>query len=404
MKIFYIAGPGDVVGTYRHYLKGEHDPGQVAVTYSGQFFDVCRDLGLEAKVVTTYHDGAKIAENGIEIVNWPSPWIGKRGVRYYLGSLINHVRLVGAIVASRADVLVHYDRDHWFLLAPVRLAGVKVILTLHNRFWGGERPRRGLHGLILRLNAWYFRRCTSGAMCVSEEIAREVGELAGDGLPTRTFSPTYTPGTFAADPPPAEGPRRILYVGRVEANKGVLDIVDVAAALRDRGRQNLVFEICGVGGALDEMKGRVRDLGLDDWFEFRGYVGRAGLPESFRASYAVLVPTRTEFAEGFNKVVAETILAGRPAITSTVCPAASELGGAVVLVPPDSISGYVEAIESLLDDPGRYDEVIRAGEVVRSRFYDEDAGWGACLKAFLLDVFPDLRARRGETARADAPR
>ncbi|OJW17840.1 MAG: hypothetical protein BGO49_30565 [Planctomycetales bacterium 71-10] len=402
MKIFYIAGPGNVVGTYRHYLKGEHDPGQVAITYSGQFFDVCRELGLAAKVVTTYPDGDKIAADGIEIENWPAPWIGRRRAAYYLGSLAYHARLLAAIIASRADLVVHYDRDHWFLLAPLRLLGVKLLPTLHNRLWAVERPRRGLQGLLLRLNGWYFRRCSSGVMCISEDSVGELREVAGDALPVRTFCPSYPPGTFVDSPAPAEAPRRILFVGRVEVEKGALDLVDVAARLRDRGRRGLVFDVCGDGSALEEMKEQVRALGLEDSFHFRGYTGRKDLPGAFQASFAVVIPTRTVFAEGFNKVVVETILSGRPAVTSAGCLGSPELSGAVVLVPPDSVEAYADAIESLIDDPGRYDEVVRAGDDLRARFYDRGAGWGACLKGFLLDIFPALEARRGEAARADS--
>ena len=37
LRILYAAGPGNVLGTYRHWRGGEDDPSQVAMTYSGQF-------------------------------------------------------------------------------------------------------------------------------------------------------------------------------------------------------------------------------------------------------------------------------------------------------------------------------------------------------------------------------
>ena len=40
LRIVYAAGPGDVVGTYRHWKEGRDDPSQVAITYSGQFYDL----------------------------------------------------------------------------------------------------------------------------------------------------------------------------------------------------------------------------------------------------------------------------------------------------------------------------------------------------------------------------
>lgn len=404
MKIFYVAGPGNVVGTYRHYLRGEHEPNQVAVTYSSQFFDVCRKLGLDARVVTTFRDGDRVSAAGIEVENWPCPWMGRRGARYYLGSLGYHARLMAAIIATRPDMVVYADMGHWFMLAPLRVLGVKVVAALHGRFWTGERPRRGIQGLIQRLNGWYFRRCVSGVMSISEESADQARDLAGVAPPTRLFLPTYVPGTFDVAPKPAKGPRRILFVGRIEEEKGALDLVDVAATLRDRGRRELVFDVCGDGGAMGEMKARVRALGLEGSFHFRGYTSREDLPGAYRESFLVVVPTRSAFNEGFNKVVVEAVLSGRPAVTSPVCLGSPEMSEAVVLVTPESVPEYADAIESLLDDPGRYEGVVEAGESFRSRFHDEEEGWGACLAGFLSDLLPLPGAQQAEAGCAAASR
>ena len=52
VRIFYAAGPGDIIGTYRHWSRGEYDPSQIHVTYSAQFFDVCRNIGAQAMSTT----------------------------------------------------------------------------------------------------------------------------------------------------------------------------------------------------------------------------------------------------------------------------------------------------------------------------------------------------------------
>ncbi|WP_165251664.1 glycosyltransferase family 4 protein [Paludisphaera soli] len=404
MRIFYCAGPGDLIGTYRHYLKGEPDPGQVAVTYSSQFFDVCREFGLRAKVVTVHPRAAdSFAAERVEIVNWPSPWMRRRKFGYYLGSLGYHLRLIAAILAFRAKVVVHFDFIHWFLLAPVAWLGVKVIPTIHCRLWTGDAPAGRVHGLVMRLNGWYFRRCVVGVMCVSDEIARQVREIAGEELPIVVFFPSYPPGTFdvapEADPPGGTERRRILFVGRVEASKGAFDLVDVAAMLRDRGCDDLVFDVCGDGGALAEMKAMARARGVEDRFVFRGYVDRDRLPSIFRSSFAVIVPTRSEFAEGFNKVVAEGVLAGKPVMTSPTCPAIESLGDAVLVVPADDPRGYADAIQRLRDDRGFYDAIVRAGDARRGPFHDPDAGWAHAFRTLLLRAVPALRGQnRGEAA------
>src|SRR6185437_9977736 len=49
----------------------------------------------------------------------------------------------------------------------------------------------------------------------------------------------------------------------------------------------------------------------------------------------------TDFIEGFNKVVAEGILAGKPVITSSVCPALEYVADGIVEVPPNDTQAYV---------------------------------------------------------------
>ena len=44
--------------------------------------------------------------------------------------------------------------------------------------------------------------------------------------------------------------------------------------------------------------------------------------EMFRQAHVLIVPTTTDFIEGFNQVVVEGVLAGRPVITSWNVPSA----------------------------------------------------------------------------------
>ena len=81
-----------------------------------------------------------------------------------------------------------------------------------------------------------------------------------------------------------------------------------------------------------------------------GYLNSQRLSAMLAASHAVIVPTTSRFEEGFNMVCAEAILAGRPVITSQVCPALEYVRAAAVEVPPDNIEEYCQAILKLYDD------------------------------------------------------
>jgi glycogen synthase len=106
----------------------------------------------------------------------------------------------------------------------------------------------------------------------------------------------------------------------------------------------------------------------------------------FSRSHAIIVPTRTEFAEGFNKVVAESILAGRPVVTSAVCPALPYVRDAVVEVPPDDIMGYSNALLKLCDDRQFYEQKRQSCLGLQEQFYDQSKGWGGTLKSILVST------------------
>jgi glycosyltransferase involved in cell wall biosynthesis len=95
------------------------------------------------------------------------------------------------------------------------------------------------------------------------------------------------------------------------------------------------------------------------------------------------VPTTSRFVEGFNQVVAEGILAGRPVVTSSVCPAIRYVGDAVVAVPPDDVPAYAAAIRRLATDHEFYERCRAQCHLASPQFFDPARGWGAALESAL---------------------
>ena len=103
-------------------------------------------------------------------------------------------------------------------------------------------------------------------------------------------------------------------------------------------------------------------------------------------AHAVIVPTTSQFAEGFNQVVAEAVLSGRPVITSSVCPAVAYVRDAVVEVAADDVRAYGDAVLRLCDDRAFYAAKASACRAAQAQFYDESRGWAAALKRALADA------------------
>jgi glycosyltransferase involved in cell wall biosynthesis len=175
-------------------------------------------------------------------------------------------------------------------------------------------------------------------------------------------------------------------VGRIEAFKGVFHLLEIAARLASAGRTDIEFDLCGNGQALPELTRKAADFSLAARFRLHGHCSRPVMREMFRNAHAVIAPTTTEFAEGFNQVVAEAILAGRPVITSCVCPALDYVRPGAVEVPPDDIGQYMNAIVRLADDKGLYEQKRRACAALAGQFYETSRGWSAALvRAIVMD-------------------
>jgi glycosyltransferase involved in cell wall biosynthesis len=97
-------------------------------------------------------------------------------------------------------------------------------------------------------------------------------------------------------------------------------------------------------------------------------------------SHVTIVPTRSNFAEGFAMTAAEAILSGRPVITSSVVPALEILRPACVEARTDDVDSYVEQILKLINDPHWYQTLCQACPSLQRQFYDGTQGKQAVLK------------------------
>jgi glycosyltransferase involved in cell wall biosynthesis len=225
----------------------------------------------------------------------------------------------------------------------------------------------------------------------SAEIDRQVLTITrGAGRkppPTASFLPHYRAEMYGGLPPPERGAVvRFMFVGRIEVDKGVFVLLDIARRLRERGRHDVAFEICGSGSALEELRGRVAAEKLESTFVLNGWCDRERLREVYSRSYAVVVPTTVHSVEGFNKVVVEALLAGRPVITSSAVPATEYVSPAILQVPPDDVDAYVRAILELADDVETHRRLQRASEAVCRTFLDESTSFRAALQHALAAV------------------
>lgn len=393
LRVVYIAGAGDAFHTFREWKDGRTDAKSSHVTYSSQFYDVCRELDAQALVLCTNPNAPTEPLTNGSITLEPRPdWLqGTSRLRYQERQWAFSRSVIVDVERFGANVLITPDQPHLFLYGGVRLRGVSIIQVLQCTLWPTHARRSMTNRAVTSVLGALYPNVCDGILSMSAEIDRQVQAVtrrAGrKAPPIASFFPHYRPEMYGGLPPPERGAVvRFMFVGRVEADKGVFVLLEIARRLRERGRRDVAFEICGSGSALEELHDRVAAEKLESSFVINGWCDRERLREIYARSYAVVVPTTVHFVEGFNQVVVEALLAGRPVITSSACPAVEYVSPAILQVPPDDVGAYERAILQLADDVELHRRLQRACEPVCRKFLDESTSFRAALRHALTAV------------------
>ncbi|MEQ8541379.1 MAG: glycosyltransferase family 4 protein [Coleofasciculus sp. D1-CHI-01] len=390
LRLLYAPGPGDVISTYHHWVKGEDDPSQVSITYSSQFYEVCRTLDAQAYVITPTQDKKFFHDSQFTLEGRPIPQRGASGIVYHLGQLGYEFGLITSALRFRANVIVvGYGGTNWFVLSLFPWLGIRVIPSLHCLFWRKYTSLGRAERLKSRLSRNFFAKDCTAILVASDDITEQVKQItAGQHQPVVEFLPTYRRQDFAQidQPDESHSPFRVMFAGRIERNKGVFDLLEIAKRFVAEGREDIIWNICGKGSALESLRLAAKEAGIDSSFVCHGHCNKSLMRQMFNQAHVIIVPTKTDFVEGFNQVVVEGILAGRPVVTSAVCPALSYVQDGVVEVPPDDIKGYGDALLRLCDDREFYEQKRRGCLALQEQFYDSSQGWGAKLKSILMAI------------------
>ena len=114
----------------------------------------------------------------------------------------------------------------------------------------------------------------------------------------------------------------LLFIGRFIEAKGLLDVIEAAALLRDRGQE---FLLCclGDGPSGPAARSLVQRLTLQNHARFFGYVPETQTSGFYANSTLLLFPTY--HYEGFPMVIFNAAAAGLPIITTRIRAAADYL-------------------------------------------------------------------------------
>lgn len=166
------------------------------------------------------------------------------------------------------------------------------------------------------------------------------------GVDLETFHPR------AGWPSVAEQPR-LLFIGRLDPNKGPDVVLEAAARLEEAGRRVSATIVGGTwfyesAGPPDPYVERLKALAAKASAQMTGHVGRERVPSLIREHDIAVLPSRA--AEPFGLVVLEAMASGLAVVASDRGGMPEAAGGAALLVDPDDLDAVVATLDRLLSD------------------------------------------------------
>ncbi|WP_086842523.1 glycosyltransferase [Amycolatopsis kentuckyensis] len=266
-------------------------------------------------------------------------------------------RAVPALLAAIAPDVVHTQAHFLVGRSAVRAAtaaGVPVVATNHfmpeNLLGYGPLPR-WTHRPLTRL-AWrdlvrVFGRAT---VCTTPTPrAAQLLEHHGLNRPVLAISCGIDRAHYAGPPDEPAAAPTVLFVGRLDAEKNVQELLEAAVALPPDVRVELV----GDGSERGRLEALAARLGLADRVTFRGFVPDADLVRAYRRCTVFCMPGTAELQ---SLVTMEAMAAGKPVVAADAMalPHLVRPGRNGWLYPPGDVAELAARLTAVLaDTPAR---------------------------------------------------
>lgn len=252
--------------------------------------------------------------------------------------------------------------------------GVPYVVSLQGPDVPGFEERYKVVYALLKPVIKQIWRSASGLMAQSEQhkqLALQTDPRAdisviGNGVDGSVFQ------NGNGDRPERNGRVDILTVGRLIERKGHRYLLEAAARLRERGYESFQLTFTGTGDAEDELKALCRELDLDEYVRFLGYVSREEVVASYKHADLFALPS---FNEGMSIALLEAVAAGLPVVVTDTGGTAEVVRGNGLVVPWAAADSLAEALANLIDSARMRKEMGRRSlELAREFSWEKVAG------------------------------
>jgi glycosyltransferase involved in cell wall biosynthesis len=274
---------------------------------------------------------------------------GKIAMASFLAASLRESRQIARRSGAR---VVH---AHWWFPGGLvarflrRLTGLPYVTTLH-----GSDVRLALNSALGRRLFASVAKESAAVTAVSSWLARDAAQIGVGPAPTVAPMPVLTELFFPGD---ARERSRLLFVGKLAAQKGLDRLLRALSLMRETPRLTVV----GAGRVDDApVRALAHSLGLDDRIEWLPLLSQTELAVQYRRAALHVIPA---LDEGLGLTAVEALLSETPVVAfdSGGMPDVVVNGVTGILVPPGDIDRLAAALDDLLRDDARRQAMGRGG-------------------------------------------
>jgi glycosyltransferase involved in cell wall biosynthesis len=248
-----------------------------------------------------------------------------------------------------------------------------------------------------RFTRWWVRGAFSGArsvLCMGETWQKFAQETLGFHVADTPIISSWTATgqllALGAARAPAPGPVRLLFVGWVDREKGVAELLEACSALaRDR---RFELTLVGEGNFSRDAKAFVAKHGLESFIHLAGWRSGTDLLDDYARADVFVLPS---WSEGLPNAMVEAMAAGLACVVSTVgsVPDVVADGESALLVAPRDVAALERALARVIDDTNLRERLGRAAHAIAARDFGVEQAVDHMLQA--VNVACESPRRRG---------